>query len=54
MDYFGEKMTECEHDWQPHESQFDNEYSYEVECTKCGMFGEKSMKTDELIHFPVT
>ena len=44
----------CSHNWEESvDSQFSNETSADVKCTKCGMIGEKTIATGE-VFFPAT
>ncbi len=44
----------CTHDWRESiDTQFCNEHCTEVKCTKCGMYGEKTIATGE-VFFPAT
>jgi hypothetical protein len=45
---------ECEHEWEElPDSQFDNETSTEVRCSKCEMRGERNEATGE-VYWPAT
>jgi hypothetical protein len=48
------KEGECEHEWQVKiDSQHHNDFGEEVVCTKCGVHGEKNIKTGE-VFWPVS
>ena len=47
------QTTECKHEWEEMDSQFNNEKTTDVVCKKCGVCGEKNNE-DGCVFWPAT